>query len=90
MSAPTGYRMIAIAILTTIRDDLIDGDFAQELRPLVPGACGRFEIHVDPSAVFVPMSEEEPGTNYGPCPTCDEASVVEDGCCIHCGTPRGI
>lgn len=23
------------------------------------------------------------------CPECDQASVVdEDGCCVHCGTPR--
>ena len=24
-----------------------------------------------------------------PCPDCDEAAAVdEDGCCVHCGTPR--
>lgn len=23
-----------------------------------------------------------------PCPHCNEAAVVHDGCCVHCGAPR--
>lgn len=89
-------RTIAIAILTTIEaepmsDHVLAAWIAEQVQARIPGKVGRFEVHPDPSAVFPPMSEEERGTNYGPCPNCDKASVVDDGGnCLHCGTPRGV
>lgn len=90
MNAP-GKHTIAIAILTTMDDHPVASEIEALILEVVPGAIGRVEVHADPSAVFVPMSEEDEGASYGPCPTCDAASVVDEGgACVHCGTPRGV